>query len=54
MQLLPFEVVKTTSRLRVEKFSNLLQLYGGDLPSVKSFDVGGKTSGLATSSKLKD
>ena len=39
MQLLPFEVVKSTSRLRLENFSSLLQLYGGDLPSVKSFDV---------------
>ena len=38
LQLLPF-ATKTTSRLRVEKFSNLLQLYGGDLPSVKSFYV---------------
>ena len=39
MQLLPFEVVKTTSLLRPEKFSSLLQLYGSDLPSVNSFDV---------------
>lgn len=39
MQLLPFEVVKSTSRLRLENLSSLLQLYGGDLPSVKSLDV---------------
>ena len=39
MQLLPFEVAKITSRLRPENFSSLLQLYGSDLPSVKSFDI---------------
>lgn len=36
MKLLQSEVVKTTSQLRPEDFSNLLQLYGADLPS---FDV---------------
>ena len=39
MQLLPFEVVKTASPLKPENFRGLLQLYGNDLPSVKSFDV---------------
>ena len=39
MKLLPFEVVKTTSQLKPENFGNLLQLYGSDLPCVKSFDV---------------
>ena len=36
---LPFQVIKTTSRLRPENFSSLLQLYGSDLPSVKSLNV---------------
>ena len=39
MQLLPVEVVKTTSHLRPENFSSLIQAYGNDLPSVKSIDV---------------
>ena len=39
MQLLPFEATKTTSELRPENFSSLIQLYGSDLPSVKSIDV---------------
>ena len=39
MQLLPSEVVKSTSQLKPENFCNLLQLYGSDLPAVKSFDV---------------
>ena len=55
MKLLPFEVVKTTSQLRPENFSNLLQLYGGDLPCVKSFDlIFGRTSGWVTLSLLKN
>ena len=39
MQLLQFEVVKTTLQLRPENFSSLIQIYGSDLPSVKSIDV---------------
>lgn len=39
MKLLPSEIVKSTSQLKPESFSNLLQLYGGDLPCGKSFDV---------------
>ena len=39
MQLLPSEVAKTTSQLRPENFSAVLQLYGNVLPSVRSFDV---------------
>ena len=39
MQLLPVEVVKTTSHLRPENFSSLIQVYGNELPSVKSIDV---------------
>ena len=39
MKLLPSEFVKTTSQLKPESFSNILQLYGGDLPCVTSFDV---------------
>ena len=36
---LPSQVIKTTSRLRPENFSSLSQLYGSDLPSVKSLNV---------------
>ncbi len=39
MRLLPFEVVKTTSQLKSENFGSILQFYGGDLPSVRSFDA---------------
>ena len=39
MQLLPSEGAKTTSQLRPENFSAVLQLYGNVLPSVRSFDV---------------
>ena len=39
MQLLPSQVVKTTTPLQLEDFTDLLQLYEDDLPSVKLFDV---------------
>ena len=39
MQLLPSEVANTTSQLRPENFSAVLQLYGNVLSSVRSFDV---------------
>ena len=41
MKLLSSEVVKTTSKLRLEDFSNLVQLYSSDLPlpCKKSFDL---------------
>ena len=39
MRLLPSEIINTTSQLRSQDFTNLLQLYGDDLPFVKSFDV---------------
>ena len=39
MKLLPFEVVKATTQLKPETFSNILQLYGADLPCIKTFDL---------------
>ena len=39
MRLLPSEIINTTSQLQSQDFTNLLQLYGDDLPFIKSFDV---------------
>ena len=39
VKLLPVEVVKTTSHLRPEYFSSLIQVYDSDLRFVKSIDV---------------
>ena len=39
MRLLPSEVVNASSQLQLQDFTNLLQLYKEDLPSVRSFDV---------------
>ncbi len=38
VKLLPSEVVNATSRLVPDDFSNLLQIYGNDLPCTMSFD----------------
>ena len=37
--MLPSEIINTTSPLRSQDFTNLLQLYEDDLPFIKSFDV---------------
>ena len=39
MKLLPIEVVNATSLLVPDDFSNVLRVYGSDLPSTSSFDT---------------
>ena len=39
MKLLPFKVVNATSLLVPDDFSNILRVYGSDLPSTSSFDT---------------
>lgn len=46
MKLLPFEVVNATHHLVPGDFSNLLHVYGSDLPCVSSFETFGRTNGL--------
>ena len=54
-EVVPFEVVKTTSQLRPENFSNLLQLYSGELPCVSMWSlICGRTNGWVTVSWLKN
>ena len=48
MRLLTFEVVKTTSQLKSENFGSILQFYGGDLPSARSFNMRIKTALCST------